>query len=129
MVTQEIPSHEWGRFFDEFTRKHNGWLVTIELLQEEIGNQMLARDLPLDGLSVESNEVGEFQITIMVGARPNARITHTIAAPRRVWLRQNDSGEDDALEIQAFSGSVLLSLRSTSLPEFVASILAAKAKA
>jgi len=129
MPTQEIPSHEWIRFFDEFSRRHKGWLVTIELMQAELGDQTQARNLPLEGITVEPNEVGEYQITIMAGARPEARISHTVAPPRRVWLKQNDNGADEALEIESFTGVVLVRFRSTVLTEAVDGILADKAKA
>ena len=34
MVTREIPPGEWKDFFDEFTRRHEGWLVTVEIFGE-----------------------------------------------------------------------------------------------
>src|SRR5438128_4260666 len=95
MPTQEIPHYEWERFFDEFSRVHRGWLVTIEMLGLEIGDQVQVRNLPLDGIAIEPNEIGEDQITIIAGAQGDARISHTIDAPDRVWLKQNDEGADE----------------------------------
>jgi hypothetical protein len=127
MSTQEIPNYEWVRFFDEFSRRHEGWLTTIEFLQADHGDQIQARDLPLAGISVEPDEVAEDQIIIMLGDNSDARITHTISKPGRVWLKQNEMGEDDALEIESFEGTALLRFRSTALPEMNAEILADKA--
>ena len=31
MKTKEIPKEEWPKFFDAFSRQHEGWLVTIEI--------------------------------------------------------------------------------------------------
>lgn len=129
MPTQEIPGHEWASFFDGFSRRHRGWLVTIEVLQPELGDQVQVRNLPLEGIAVEANEVGEFDITIMAGSSPDARISHTVSAPRRVWLKQDEHGGDEALNIEAFGGMVLLRFRSALLPEMVDGILAEKAKA
>jgi hypothetical protein len=129
MPTQEIPNYEWGKFFDEFSGRHEGWLTTIELLSADIGDQIQARDLPLAGISVEADEDVEDQITIMVGASPNARISHTISKPGRVWLKQNEEGADEALQIESFDGIALLRFRSTALPELVDGILAEKANA
>lgn len=129
MPTQEIPSHEWIRFFDEFSRRHKGWLVTIEMMQTDLGDQTQARNLPLEGITVEPNEVGEYQITIMAGARPEARISHTVDTPRRVWLKQSEHGADEALEIESFNGIVLVRFRSAVLTESVDGILTEKAKA
>ncbi|HSB11429.1 MAG TPA: DUF5335 family protein [Blastocatellia bacterium] len=129
MPTQEIPTHEWERFFNEFSRRHRGWLVTIELLQSDLGDQIQAQDLPLEGITLEATEVGEYDIIIMAGASPDARISHTVAMPRRVWVKQNDEGADEALEIESFTGAVLVRFRSAVLSEAVDDILAEKAKA
>ena len=127
MSTQEIPNYEWVRFFDEFSRRHEGRLTTIEMLQGDYGDQIQARDLPLNGISVEPDEVAEDQIIIMLGANPDARITHTISKPGRVWLKQNEDGEDETLEIESFEGTALLGFRSTAFSDLNDETLADKA--
>ena len=129
MPTQEIPNYEWVRFFDEFSRRHEGWLTTIESLRVDYGDQIQARDLPLSGISVEPDEVAEDQITIMLGDNSDARISHTISKPGRVWLKQNENGEDEALQIESFDGIALLRFRSTSLAEMISGVRAEKANA
>ena len=32
MKTKETPKNEWPEFFDSFSRKHEGWLVNVEIL-------------------------------------------------------------------------------------------------
>jgi len=127
MSTQEIPNYEWVRFFDEFSRRHEGWLTTIEFLHADYGDQIQARDLPLAGISVEPDEVAEDQIIIMLGDNVGARITHTISKPGRVWLKQDEKGEDEALEIESFEGTALLKFRSRALSEMNDEPLADKA--
>ena len=127
MSTQEIPNYEWVRFFDEFSRRHEGWLSRVEFLPADYGDQIHARDLPLAGISVEPDEVAEDQIIIMLGGNADARITHTISKPGRVWLKQNEKGEDEALEIESFEGTALLRFRSTEVSELNDEILADKA--
>ena len=129
MPTQEIPPYEWERFFDEFSRLHRGWLVTIEMLGPDIGDQLQVRNLPLDEIAVEPNEVGEDQITIIAGTQADARISHTIAAPDRVFLKQNAEGADEALEIESIDGKVLISFRSTVRPEMLDGVIAKSATA
>jgi hypothetical protein len=129
MATQEIPHYEWERFFDEFSRLHRGWLVTIEMLGPDIGDQLQVRNLPLDGIAIEPNEVSEDQIIIIAGAQPHARISHTIPSPDRVFLKQNDEGADEALEIESIDGTVLISFRSTVKPETLDGIIAKSATA
>jgi Family of unknown function (DUF5335) len=129
MPTQEIPSYEWSRFVDEFSRRHEGWLVSIEILNGENGNQMLVRDVPLEGITVDANEVGEDQITIIAGVDPNAHLSHTVASPDRIWLKQSAEGADDALEIESFEGTVLITFLSATLPEMVDGVLSKRAEA
>lgn len=132
MPTQEVPQYEWARFFDEFSRRHQAWLVTVEMTGQRIGHQVQVRDLAFEGVTVEPNEIGEDEITIMAGARPEAHISHTVRSPRRVWLKQNDEAEDEAVEIESFGGNVLVSFRSRAqleLLEMLNGLLAKQANA
>jgi hypothetical protein len=129
MPTREVPHYEWARFFDEFSRRHQAWLVTVEMLRQDIGHQVQVRNLPLEGIMVEPNEIGEDEITIIAGAQPDAHISHTIRSLRRVWLKQNDEGADEAVEIESFGGTVLVSFRATALPEMLDGVRVRRAKA
>ena len=128
MPTQEISRNEWAGYFEEFSRRHQGWLVTVEILGLDIGDQVQVRNLPLEGITVETNDDGD-EMTIIAGSRPDARISHTIRAPLRVWVKQNEQGADEALEIESPAGAVLVRFRSAVLPELVDGILSEKAKA
>lgn len=119
MPTQEVPHYEWARFFDEFSRRHQAWLVTIELTGQNLEHHVQVRDLPFEGITVEPNEIGEDEITIIAGARPEAHITHTVRLPRRVRVTQDDQGADEAVEIESFGGNVLVSFRATALHEML----------
>jgi hypothetical protein len=129
MSTQEIPHYELGRFFDEYSQLHRGWLITVEIMSPGIGAQVQVRDLPLEGITVESNEVGEDQIVILAGDSPDARISHTIDSPNRIWLKQSDQGADEALEIESADGVVLIRFRSSALPEMIDGVLSKSAEA
>lgn len=129
MPTQQIPHYEWRRFFDEFSWQHQSWRVTVEMLGRDIGHQVQVRNLPLEGITVEPNEIGEDEITIIAGSRPDAHISHTIRTPRHVWLKQNDEGADEALEIESFEGITLVSFRAIELPEMLNGVCAKRAVA
>lgn len=40
MRTREIKRNEWEKFFKCFNQKHEGWLVTLEILSDVIGAQV-----------------------------------------------------------------------------------------
>src|SRR5262245_10210467 len=101
MATREIPRHEWVAFLDTFSRTHLGWLVTVEVMGEEIGNQTEVRSLPFAGISADVKD-NESRIEITLGMDPNAGITRGISAPQAVYVKQDDAGAasaEDALEI------------------------------
>ena len=120
MATREIPRDEWTEFFDGFSRQHEGWLVTVEVLGSEIGAQIEVRELRLEGITAEVKDDDEGAISIMVGETPDDHITHVITAPSHVRLEQTQEGADQALQIESASGATtLLRFRSAMLPEMV----------
>ena len=117
MVTREIGADGWPEFFDAFGRRHDGWLVTIEVLGE-LGAQIEAEDQPLRG-TVAERRGGSTQIQIMTGDTEESA-THLIEQPRRVWVEETDEGADAALQIESGDhGTTILRLRSAALPETV----------
>ena len=116
MATQEIPRDEWTTFFDGFSRQHEGWLATLEVMGTDIGAQQEARDLPLGGITATSKGSAPESIAISLGNTAQDHVTHTITGPTRVWLEQTSQGANAALEIEsADERKTLLRFRS-SLP-------------
>ena len=120
MQTKEIPKNECSGFFDSFSRKHKGWLVTAEIFGPDIGAQVEQRHMTLEGITDECDEVEGNTIIIMTDAKPEGHITHSINGPTAVSLEQTDQGADAALAIKANDGTMtLLRFRSAVLPEMV----------
>lgn len=125
MKTKQIARDEWPKFFDSFSRQHEGWLATLEIFATEIGAQVEEHELAFEGIVDEWNEALGNQIIIMMGAKRDDHITHTIAHPTDVSLEQTDEGADVALAITSEGGAVaLLRFRSPTLPEMVDGIVA-----
>jgi len=118
IVTREIPPGEWKEFFDEFTRRHEGWLVTVENFGD-LGAQVEAHDRPLKGIVAERRE-GSSEIEILTGDSPDETLTHVVAHPTRVQVEETAQGAESALEIQSRDeGTTLVRFRATALPETV----------
>lgn len=123
MKTQEIPKTEWPQFLDSFTRKHQGWLVNLEIFGTEIGAQVEERQLALEGITAESDGMERNTIIITMGAKANDHITHSISQPTGVSIEQTDEGADMALAIKGEDGTTaLLRFRSAVMPEMVDAI-------
>ena len=93
MRTREIPRDEWTRFFDNLSRRQEGWEVTLEVFGPDIGDQVEERHMFLAGVTAEVADEGD-KIEIMVGGKPSGHVTHMITAPdpgrapaNRPWRR------------------------------------------
>ncbi|HEX9422937.1 MAG TPA: DUF5335 family protein [Pyrinomonadaceae bacterium] len=107
MKTREIPRNEWTRFFNNLSRRQEGWQVTLEVFGADIGDQVEERNLFLAGVTAEVADKGD-QIEIMMGGKPSGHVTHMIAAPILVELQQTDLGVDSALQIKSADGITTL---------------------
>jgi hypothetical protein len=108
--TQEVPRQEWTRFFDRWSREHQGWIVQVELLGREIGEQPESSRLPLVGISADVKPV-KTNIEIIAGHRdeePDKRVARIIYAPRRVWFKRPAAPADEAIQVESEDGLVTL---------------------
>ena len=53
MPDETIPANRWSEFFDSFSRQHRGWLITLEVLSEEVGAQKEVVDEALQEIAVD----------------------------------------------------------------------------
>jgi hypothetical protein len=124
MNTTHIARSEWPSFFDSFTRQHEGWLVTLEVFQPEIGAQVEGRNLALEGVTAELGNGDEDKIEIMIGGKPSQHLTHTVLNPVDVSLEHTEDGANHALAIKsADDATTLLCFRSAMRPEMVDAML------
>ena len=120
METREIPRDEWTHFLDGFSRRHEGWLVTVEVLGEN-GAQIEARELPLTGIAADRDR--GHTISILVGGRPEEDEGHIIRSPVSVRVEESD-GVERALQIEGAQGAkTIVTFRSPAAPETVDAIL------
>lgn len=117
MQTKEIQENEWPKFFDNFSRRHEGEILSIEILGAEIGAQPEENGLPLQGITADATGS---TIVIMAGGKPDHHVTHSINRPTSVSVERTDEGDDEALEIKAADGATtLLRFHLKSLPETI----------
>ena len=124
MPTQEIPREHWAEFFHGFSRAHQGWFATVEILGREIGAQTEARELPFEGIAADLKDPGEDSIEVMVGEKPDSHVAHTILGPTDIRLDQGKNGEHEALLIEAPGQAMtLVRFRSPVSPDLVADVI------
>ena len=95
-------------------------MATLEVFVPETGAQQEARDLPFEGISVDSKEGESKAVLINVGRTPTDHVSHKIDHPVHIWLQKTEAGANAALKIEAEDDSkTLLRFRSPMPPEFV----------
>jgi hypothetical protein len=103
MHTVEIPRHEWTDRLNEFSRLHEGWPVSLEILSESLGAQSAFRQLSLAGITADPRDEGTIAITVAV---PLGRfLTHTIHSPVHIFIEETDAFVAAALEIESADGT------------------------
>jgi hypothetical protein len=107
MQTHEIPDNQWGPFFNELSKRHQGEHVTVELIGRDVGDQTEARDQALMGIMMDG-PTGACKIEVIAGDLGQANIAHEIAHPIHVRLATGDDGKDQALEIESDAGPATL---------------------
>jgi hypothetical protein len=103
MRTFKIRRNDWGSWLDEFSRVHEGWPVSLEILAGSIGAQSEFHLLSLAGITAEPGDVGTISIT---AALPKGGfVTHTIHSPVHVFIEETDAGAEVALGIESADGT------------------------
>jgi Family of unknown function (DUF5335) len=103
MQTRDIPREQWIRFFDDFSKSHEGWIVTMEVLGADIGDQEEVNNLPLVGISADV-KARENRVEIIVGGRPDVDLTRFIERPKHIWVKEPRAPGDEAMEIESEDG-------------------------
>jgi hypothetical protein len=99
-----------------------GWLITLEVISPDLGDQVEATELPLEGVTVGLNTHGQEEIIVSAGNPQGPRISHRIVSPSAVQLKRTDEGADEALEITANGERNLIRFRSAMRLELVDAI-------
>ena len=124
MRNRLVTRTEWFRFFDEFSRRHEGWLVTVRVLSPGFGSQVEARDLPLEGIVSAAD--GSGPISIHVGGTAERNLEHDVKEPQQVWVELSESGIEQAIGIISEDQTrTIVEFRAPELPENVDGILRA----
>ncbi len=100
MQTKEIPQNQWRKFFDDFSKQREGWVIDLEVVGGEIGDQQEVNDLPLVGISADVKG-SERRLEIAAGQTTDSHVTHIINRPKRVWIKQ----PGEVIEIESEDGT------------------------
>ncbi len=104
MPAQEIPREEWPRFCDSFTRQHRGVLATIVIARPGEPLDIEVSNLPLQDVSLDTQDENSVGVYIMVGKPGEGRLTHFTAQVTRLLFDMSEAGEHAGLTLEGADG-------------------------
>ena len=117
-MERQIRRTEWRTFFDQFSRRHDGWLVSLEC--DRVGTAF--RDLPLRGIAAD-----ERTIEIFAHGPDGSHVTHVVRRPTLVVAEETSEGGDVAVTITNAEGQrTVVQFRAAVPAEMVNGAFAAK---
>lgn len=106
-MTQELQKTDWKDFFDRINITFLDWETTVHIMNSDVGDQILSKGLPFNGLIFEDRNGNEV-IELSVGSSPDNHQTHNIIEPTKIAFEENGSGPAGTLDIEESSGTKTL---------------------
>lgn len=111
MPTAQISQDKWEDYLSAFSAHNQTRNVNIEMENTELGAQRVVDNKPLLGLESDLKKENERSITVVVGDEegdnPSA-LTHQVMNPRAIWVKEDDEGRTQALDIEAEDGRTII---------------------
>ncbi|HEX7421362.1 MAG TPA: DUF5335 family protein [Thermoanaerobaculia bacterium] len=118
MSRRAINRSEWTNFVDAFSRRHDGWLISVAVEERSTPRRYLTHDTPLRGVVAELDDDISSMMVFTGDTTPHW--THFIEHATGLEVEENRDGADTALRITDESGTrTILEFRSPMRPELV----------
>ena len=117
MSRRIIDRDGWADYVDAFSRRHDGWLISVAVEEPSNTRRYLAHNVPLRGVVAElEDDIGSMMV--FTGDTPHA--THFIGHATELEVEETRQGADEALTITDESGArTIIEFRSPMRPELV----------
>ena len=106
-MNYEIKRENWADFFESLSKRRYEWKTKIEVLNPEMGDQILTEGLPLNGVTVETKG-DRTSIDVSVGENTEAHQTHNIKNPSKVAFLAGADNRGDVIDIEEADGTKTL---------------------
>jgi hypothetical protein len=118
MSRRVIDRQEWAAFVDGFSRRHDGWLISVASERGADARRYVVRDVPLRGVVAELNGDSSSMMVFTGYTSPHA--THFVERPVSLAVEETADGAEPELTITDDSGSrTIIEFRSPMRPELV----------
>ena len=103
----EIIKEDWALFFESLSKRRYEWTTKVEVLNREMGDQILTDGLPFNGITVEMRG-DRVSIDLSVGEDSNAHQTHNIEDPVKVTFLAAEGDRGEVIDIEEADGTKTL---------------------
>ena len=110
MSTYEVPRDRWEDFLSAFSGQNQTRNITLDLESNELGPQRLVDEKPLLGIEPDFKD-NEAMIMVVAGDPEGgepASLTHEISRPTSVWVKEDEEGHAQALDIESEDGKTII---------------------
>ena len=106
--TEEFPRDSWDQYLTSLSREANAHLMVVRIESPSLGDQILARGLPLVGISVEKKGSEQGAVEVIAERPDGSHLTHLIREPARIYLARYEEKKEVCLDIEDKSGQKTL---------------------
>ncbi|PYS24759.1 MAG: hypothetical protein DMG11_24015 [Acidobacteria bacterium] len=118
MSSVSIPQKQWREFLQEFSRRHHGWLVTVETHDLETAEDVASRFLPLQSITLDLEDEKNPRINVTVRS-DEKEIRQILFRPSEVVLYRSARGDEEAVRVVSINTSTTIRFRVATSPELV----------
>jgi len=108
-ATTKFASYEWAERLEEFTRRNEGRMTTMEVIDPDVGAQIENRGMPFLGADFDPRDAS---VHIMLGdaTLEGRHLTRSIRNVTAIQVLRETHGQDLMLRVAHGSGQTLLTL-------------------
>jgi len=111
MMTQQIARDQWEDYLAAFSADNQTRTVNIDMESTEFGPQRIVDNKPLLGIEPDLEDENEKTIVVVAGDPQGgdpAALTHEVINPQSIWVKQDDEGRAQALDIETSDGRTII---------------------
>jgi Family of unknown function (DUF5335) len=118
VCTPVIPHAEWHEFLQAFSKRHAGWLVTIQTHDLKTGETVTSRLVRLERVELDLEDKNNARINVTI-RDDQKEIKHILFRPSDVMLKISQDGSDEGLQIISVNTITTVRFRVATSPELV----------
>lgn len=110
-MKEEIPKAAWKKFLDDVTEFRAGWLVTLELLDPDYGDQHEADHLPLFTIEYDDEDDTVIVELLKAGDPKEIGLRHLVEHPSSIEADPPAPTEVNSIRIQGPGNVTIVELQ------------------